>query len=465
MNKYDFGYEIQPNTTNDWAFQKIKPNSRILEFGSSNGMLTKNLNQKKNCIIDIVEISEQSAKQAAQFATRVFMGEVQGNIENYIWYEELKDQKYDYIVFLDVLEHLHNPKEVLIKCKELLQDDGSILLSVPNIAHNSIIINLIENKFEYTDVGLLDNTHIHFFAYDTLCKMIHDSGFCATQESALQLPVGSNEIENSYKNIPKHMAQQLRLREFADVYQFIFELKKNQLYTQDKPLSTTNLDATLYPITVFIKEKEDNEFTQGKKMRYYANPNKVCMHIDLSGFSNVEKIRIDPLDSSCVLKNLQLYTKEFDKKQPIEISEHNGVIDANNHYIFGHNDPQLIINMQPHIQNILYFEYECSAFDDDAITFMQSLEKQNCNYKLQISEFTQSFENEKLILMEYQNSLQEQLEEKICDNTSLHQKLEENISKKEMLEKTLNDIYSSKGWKFIQFIRRIKQKIKEILGG
>lgn len=68
------------------------------------------------------------------------------------------------------MEHLHDPAEVLRRVKILLSDEGVILLSVPNIAHNAILLELMQNEFPYKKVGLLDDTHIHFFTYYSLKK-------------------------------------------------------------------------------------------------------------------------------------------------------------------------------------------------------------------------------------------------------------------------------------------------------
>ena len=79
------------------------------------------------------------------------------------WYDCIEGKRYDYIVILDVLEHLRNPQGVLNKVRECLQINGKILLSVPNLAHNAVLLKLLNDDFPYTELGLLDNTHVHFF--------------------------------------------------------------------------------------------------------------------------------------------------------------------------------------------------------------------------------------------------------------------------------------------------------------
>lgn len=36
MSKYDFGYQLEAGSTNEWAFQMVQENSRVLEIGTCN---------------------------------------------------------------------------------------------------------------------------------------------------------------------------------------------------------------------------------------------------------------------------------------------------------------------------------------------------------------------------------------------------------------------------------------------
>ena len=89
------------------------------------------------------------------------------------------DHDFDYIIFGDVLEHLRNPLSALEEVKEhCLKDDGKVIASIPNIMHISIIKDLILNgNFTYTDRGLLDKTHIHFFTEKEIKKMFIEAGY------------------------------------------------------------------------------------------------------------------------------------------------------------------------------------------------------------------------------------------------------------------------------------------------
>ncbi len=44
-----------------------------------------------------------------------------------------------------------------------LKFNGHVLVSIPNISHIDIILNLLEGRFNYSEYGILDNTHLRFF--------------------------------------------------------------------------------------------------------------------------------------------------------------------------------------------------------------------------------------------------------------------------------------------------------------
>ena len=83
----------------------------------------------------------------------------------------------DYVIAADVLEHLRDPEAVIRRIHPLLKDGGCILGSVPNLMHISVMKQLLHGDFSYTETGLLDRTHIHFFTYNELLRMFGSAGY------------------------------------------------------------------------------------------------------------------------------------------------------------------------------------------------------------------------------------------------------------------------------------------------
>jgi 2-polyprenyl-3-methyl-5-hydroxy-6-metoxy-1,4-benzoquinol methylase len=85
-------------------------------------------------------------------------------------------RKFDVIIFADVLEHLAWPIGVLREYLKLLKDDGSVLVSLPNVGLWSVRFALMFGRFRYEDSGVLDRTHLRFFTRRSAIEMLDAAG-------------------------------------------------------------------------------------------------------------------------------------------------------------------------------------------------------------------------------------------------------------------------------------------------
>lgn len=363
MNKYDFGYTLEVGSTIEWAFKQVTNNATVLELGPSNGNLIYHLTTHKKCIADIVEIDEEAGNQAAHFARNSCIGSVAGDLEKKNWYQTLKDNQYDFVLILDVLEHIHNPQEVLMLLTTLLTEHGKILVSIPNIAHNSVLINLLQNKFEYTAVGLLDDTHIHFFTYESAVQMIKDAGLFIDSCEARQIDVGNNEISAMYGNLPRDVDAYIKTRELGTAYQFLFTLSRaenNQSsaaelsYHQDTPYSLVAFDADQG--TVLAQRK--------------VNPLSAAeLYIPLS--ANIRRLRIDPLDTNCIISHIILIGIDSQGTETeLAITELTGN-QFEDYCAFYDDDSQLYVDIPEGIERVR-FSCQYNAFDSSALETLAS---------------------------------------------------------------------------------------------
>jgi glycosyltransferase involved in cell wall biosynthesis/2-polyprenyl-3-methyl-5-hydroxy-6-metoxy-1,4-benzoquinol methylase len=226
MKKYDFTLDLETDNSNSIILRWIKPQSTVLEFGPAHGRMTKFLKENLRCSVTIIELDAESGTEAARYAERALIGEIEGNIESDLWVQKLQGGTFDYIIFCDVLEHLHNPGKTLAAAIGLLSDGGSIIVSVPNLAHNSVLIELWNNRFEYRNTGLLDETHLCFFSKTSLAKLVHQAGFRVYNEHNTSCAVDNTEFKHSLADVPREVAKAMAKREHADIYQFVWELKK-----------------------------------------------------------------------------------------------------------------------------------------------------------------------------------------------------------------------------------------------
>lgn len=143
----------------------------VLEIGCDCGANLVGIHNlfPRACLFGI-EMNESAAKVASGF------GEVRhGNIEDCNL--PYPGQKFDYILFGDVLEHLRDPEKVVRYCRQFLRSGGKIIASIPNLMHYTVLRELIKGNFTYQDMGLLDRTHIHFFTYNGIVRMFLEAGY------------------------------------------------------------------------------------------------------------------------------------------------------------------------------------------------------------------------------------------------------------------------------------------------
>ena len=190
---------------------------RVLEVGCACGATSLKIKDLyPNAEIYGIEINKDSASIASKFM----------NIETYNIEEvdlNYEEKYFDYIIFADVLEHLYNPKLVLEKVNKYLKDDGSIITSIPNIMHYSVIMDLLNGNFTYTDAGILDRTHIRFFTLNEINKLFVNSGYNIVNIFGKSIEVTSKgeEFINKLKEICDGDEKQF------GVYQYLIESKKN----------------------------------------------------------------------------------------------------------------------------------------------------------------------------------------------------------------------------------------------
>ena len=169
---------VDPTDSNSaWTkiVKMVPEHSRVLEIGCASGTISKFLSQTRRCTVTGIEVNAKAAAEANAFCQTIIVADVEQDA-----LERVVDGPFDVIILADVLEHLRDPETVLRKTKTHLTPSGAVLLSLPNVAHWSVRSALLRGRFDYTYGGLLDDTHLRFFTYDSACELIQRSGFRIT---------------------------------------------------------------------------------------------------------------------------------------------------------------------------------------------------------------------------------------------------------------------------------------------
>lgn len=147
-------------------------NKRVLEIGCSTGYITRRLTQA-GCSVTGIEIDPVAAEKARDACERLLIRDL--NSPN--CFDGLPTCAFDVVLMADVLEHLANPTAILGQVSDLLESGGSVLVSLPNVAHWITRLEILCGQFEYRSTGTLDHTHLRFFTVKTAARMIELAGY------------------------------------------------------------------------------------------------------------------------------------------------------------------------------------------------------------------------------------------------------------------------------------------------
>ena len=140
--------------------ENIITNKKVLDFGSGNaGFLTK-----------AKQISSMVCGVELEKAVQPFYQN-----ENIVLYDNLQkvEKKFDIITAFHVLEHLREPRQILQDLKKLLNENGKLIIEVPNA--NDALLTIYESKpfsnFTYW------SCHLYLYTQHTLGMLAKQAGF------------------------------------------------------------------------------------------------------------------------------------------------------------------------------------------------------------------------------------------------------------------------------------------------
>lgn len=225
-NKYSTDeYNVDLNAQNDShsiiAREILKNKNEklnVLDVGCGSGTMEKFL-ASENIILDGVEIDEAA------------IGEAKKNNYHKLYNADINEisrrikTRYDYIILGDILEHLVKPYKTLENLALLLKENGSILISIPNIEHMDIIANLIDGKFNYNETGTLDTTHLRFFTYYSFLEMINNINKDRERKLEVECIGFTKTFNKEYIDYNSKLYSLLNIDGKKDILQNIFKIK------------------------------------------------------------------------------------------------------------------------------------------------------------------------------------------------------------------------------------------------
>ena len=245
MTWVHYASEVDPadiNNAHTLAGLMVPGGSRVLDVGTGVGAVAEFL-ASRGCRIWGIEADGSAAARAARWCVRV----VHADVETLDLDREFADERFGTILCLDVLEHLKDPAATLRRVVRYLEPGGQVLVSLPNVTHASVRLQMLHGRFPRTDAGLLDRTHLQFFDRAAALELIDGAGLRVVQELRVVKRPDETEIPYELGGLSDELIGAATDGPDATTYQFIFAaVGEEDVRSADAPALATVLQQRLH---------------------------------------------------------------------------------------------------------------------------------------------------------------------------------------------------------------------------
>jgi 2-polyprenyl-3-methyl-5-hydroxy-6-metoxy-1,4-benzoquinol methylase len=145
---------------------------RVLDVGCGVG-LNGAVAKRRGAHVTGLEIAPRSIARAREVLDEVLALDITSDASIR---EGLRGKSFDLMLFGDVLEHTVDPASVLHRLLPYVEDEGHVIVSLPNIASWPVRLKLLGGHFDYERSGILDDTHLRFFTRDSAARLVEEAG-------------------------------------------------------------------------------------------------------------------------------------------------------------------------------------------------------------------------------------------------------------------------------------------------
>lgn len=137
-------------------------------------------------------------------------------------------EDYDYILLLDVVEHLSQPDEFLEELRRVsaLNPKSEVIISTGNIAFFVTRMMLLLGQFNYGKRGILDLTHRRLFTFASFRRTVEQAGFVVLKTEGVPAPfplaIGDNVVSRFLLAVNNGL---LRISRGLFAYQIFMRIK------------------------------------------------------------------------------------------------------------------------------------------------------------------------------------------------------------------------------------------------
>ncbi len=168
QNNAHYDLKLGYASSHQFALDAIAPGTSVLDIGSGPGGIAGEL-VKKGCRVAVVDqfLPTHDVDPGVVVLTQDLDQEPTFDVRGY-----------DYLLLLDVIEHLKSPELFLERLRTQFDyAPRTLILTTPNIAFGIQRVMLLFGQFNYGKAGILDRTHTRLFTFRSLKQLLDDAGF------------------------------------------------------------------------------------------------------------------------------------------------------------------------------------------------------------------------------------------------------------------------------------------------
>ncbi|MDH4426155.1 MAG: methyltransferase domain-containing protein [Acidovorax sp.] len=271
----------------------IPAGSEVLDLGCGSGALGETLT-KRGCVCDGLTLNAAEAAHARSHYRHLEVADLElANLR-----QLFEGRKYDAIVCADVLEHLRRPDRLVDQCRDLLREEGNLLVSVPNAAYAGLVLELLHGEFRYREEGLLDRTHLRFFTRSSLTSFLTDNRWETSSIQAVHRDLSDSEFPITPDSLPPAVSRYVLAQPDALTYQFVVSARPRPAATPSLPLAEPRA-ARRAIFTAQLYWSDQDAYDEGRKLTAageIGTPRQTLCFLLPTHEATSPRLRFDPAD-------------------------------------------------------------------------------------------------------------------------------------------------------------------------